>query len=108
MKQPATHRYQPYVLSCMDAIPQLEKLSEARRLSMRALAHVLPFRTNSYVVDELIDWDDIPNDPIFQLTFPQPGMLEPSDLAKVTSLVRSGASAQQIRSGRSRTGSASS
>ena len=97
MKQPATHRYQPYVLSCMDDIPQLRKLSEARRLSMRALAHVLPFRTNSYVVEELIDWDDIPGDPIFQLTFPQPGMLEPSDLAKVTSLVRSGASAQQIR-----------
>jgi KamA family protein len=97
MKQQASQRYQPYVLSCMDAIPQLEKLSEARRLSMRALAHVLPFRTNSYVVEELIDWDDIPDDPIFQLTFPQPGMLEPADLARVTSLVRAGASAQQIR-----------
>jgi hypothetical protein len=97
MKPLANHRYQAYVLSGMDAIPQLGRLSEARRLAMRALAHVLPFRTNSYVVDELIDWDDIPNDPIFQLTFPQPGMLEPADLARVTSLVRTGASAQQIR-----------
>ena len=92
-----SHRYQPFVLSCMDDIPQLGRLSEPRRLAMRALAHVLPFRTNSYVVDELIDWDDIPDDPIFQLTFPQPGMLEPADLAEVSSLVRAGASAQQIR-----------
>lgn len=97
MTPPASRRYQPFVLSCMDDIPQLGRLSEARRLAMRALAHVLPFRTNSYVVDELIDWDDIPGDPIFQLTFPQPGMLEPADLAKVTSLVRAGASTQQIR-----------
>ncbi|MGA0840600.1 MAG: lysine 2,3-aminomutase, partial [Pseudomonadales bacterium] len=57
----------------MDRIPQLEGLSERRRLAMRAVAHVLPFRTNRYVTDELIDWDNIPDDPIFQLTFPQPG-----------------------------------
>jgi KamA family protein len=81
----------------MDDIPQLERLADSRRLAMRALAHVLPFRTNSYVIDELIDWDDIPADPIFQLTFPQPGMLEPADLARVSALVRAGASAQQIR-----------
>ncbi len=97
MTSRASHRYQPYVLSCMDDIPQLGRLSEARLLAMRALAHVLPFRTNSYVVEELIDWNDIPDDPIFQLTFPQPGMLEPADLAEVTSLVRAGASSRQIR-----------
>jgi len=97
MTQSTSRRYQPYVLSSMDDIPQLRRLSEARRTAMRALAHVLPFRTNSYVVDQLIDWGDIPDDPIFQLTFPQPGMLDPSDLARVTSLVRSGASAQQVR-----------
>ena len=37
---------------------------------MRAVASVLPFRTNNYVVDNLIDWNNIPDDPIFQLTFP--------------------------------------
>lgn len=97
MSQAVSRRYRSYVLSCMDDIPQLERVTEARRLSMQALAHVLPFRTNSYVVEELIDWDDIPNDPIFQLTFPQPGMLEPADLAKVASMVRAGASTQEIR-----------
>jgi KamA family protein len=90
-------RYQPYVVSNMDTIPQLGQLSESRRLAMKALAHVLPFRTNSYVIEELIDWSDIPADPIFQLTFPQPGMLEASDLAKVTALVKAGATSQKIR-----------
>lgn len=85
-------RYQPFVLASLDRIAQLERLPDAHRLAMRSLAHVLPFRTNSYVVDELIDWDDVPNDPIFQLTFPQPGMLDERDLDEVTSLVQAGAS----------------
>jgi len=97
MRTATPHRYQPYVVSDIDSIPQLARLSESRRLAMKALGHVLPFRTNSYVVDELIDWDDIPDDPLFQLTFPQPGMLESRDLAQVMSLLRSGASLQRIR-----------
>ena len=39
-----------------------------------AAASVLPMRANNYVVEELIDWSNIPDDPIFQLVFPQPGM----------------------------------
>jgi KamA family protein len=81
----------------MDRIPQLEGLSERRRLAMRAVAHVLPFRTNRYVTDELIDWDNIPDDPIFQLTFPQPGMLDPDDLARMTTLLRQSAPTQELR-----------
>jgi hypothetical protein len=41
-----------------------------------AAASVFPMRTNSYVV-KLIDWSKVPDDPIFQLVFPQPGMLAP-------------------------------
>jgi KamA family protein len=90
-------RYTPYTLANMDSIPQLAKLSERRRLAMKAVAHVLPFRSNRYVTDELIDWDNIPDDPVFQLTFPQPGMLEPGDLARVTEMLREGASPKQVR-----------
>ncbi len=97
MKSWSTPRYQPYVLSSIDSIAQLGGLSEARRLAMRALGHVLPFRVNNYVVEELIDWNDVPDDPIFQLTFPQPGMLEPADLARDRVAGEGGASAQQIR-----------
>jgi len=97
MKGTNAPHYKPFVLKDIERIPQLERLSEARRLAMRALGHVLPFRTNSYVIEELIDWDNIPGDPIFQLTFPQPGMLEPADLARIMALLRAGATAQEIR-----------
>ena len=40
-----------------------------------AAASVLPMRTNNYVVTQLIDWSAVPDDPMFQLTFPQPGKL---------------------------------
>jgi len=91
------NRYKPYVLASMEEIPQLKKLPESRRIAMRAVASVLPFRTNRYVTDELIDWDDIPGDPMFQLTFPQPGMLEPADLGRVVKLLRQDAPKSQLR-----------
>jgi KamA family protein len=97
LRPESSARYAPYTLSTMDSIPQLEALSERRRLAMKAVAQVLPFRTNRYVTDELIDWGNVPNDPIFQLTFPQPGMLEPEDLARVVAMLRDGASTRQIR-----------
>ncbi len=67
----------------IDCLPQLQKLSTAERLSMKAVAQILPFRVNNYVIEELIDWDNLPEDPIFQLTFPQREMLSPEHLDKV-------------------------
>jgi KamA family protein len=97
MTESPANRYKPFVLSSMDGIPQLEKLPESRRTAMRAVATVLPFRTNRYVTDELIDWDDIPGDPMFQLTFPQPGMLEQADLGRMVTLLRRDAPRSQLR-----------
>lgn len=65
--------------------------------AMTAVASVLPFRVNNYVLEELIDWDNIPEDPIFQLTFPQKGMLGPEDLERMTRLVKQDASSEEIR-----------
>lgn len=42
-------------------------------LPYMAAACVFPMRANNYVIDELIDWNNVPDDPIFQLVFPQPG-----------------------------------
>jgi L-lysine 2,3-aminomutase len=53
----------------------MEKLSKEQQFSIEVVGNVLPFKSNNYVVDELIDWDNVPNDPIFILTFPQKSML---------------------------------
>lgn len=44
---------------------------------MDVVANVLPFKANNYVVNELIDWDNAIDDPIFRLTFPHRDMLLP-------------------------------
>ncbi|RMF25151.1 MAG: lysine 2,3-aminomutase, partial [Bacteroidetes bacterium] len=68
--------YKVYTLRNFRQIPQLEnRLSEADKRAIEVVGHVLPFKVNNYVVEELINWDELPEDPIFQLTFPQRGML---------------------------------
>lgn len=70
---------------------------EAQRRQSAAVAAVFPFRTNQYVVDELIDWSAVPDDPIYRLVFPQPGMLAPADLARMQRLVEDGADDTRTR-----------
>lgn len=84
-------KYRAFTRRDLDHLPQIQHLDHDEVLAMKAVAAVLPFRVNSYVVDELIDWDNVPEDPIFQLTFPQEGMLDRKDLARMMGLVRSGA-----------------
>ena len=68
-------KYRAYGRRDIDKIAELGHLSADQKLAMKAVSAVLPFRVNNYVVEELIDWDRVPDDPIYQLTFPQPGML---------------------------------
>jgi len=79
-------------------IPQLALLDPERIEEMRVVAEVLPFRTNNYVVDELIDWTRAPDDPMFQLTFPHRDMLRPDQYAKMARLVRAHAGRSEIES----------
>jgi KamA family protein len=55
-----------------------------------AVASVLPFRVNAYILEDLIDWAKAPDDPIFRLTFPQPDMLPAEDLAPIVEEIRRG------------------
>ncbi len=81
----------------LTSIPQVARMGARQRLAMQAVASVLPFRVNTYVLDELIDWSAVPEDPIYQLTFPQPGMLPPAALRRMTALLRKGAPQGEIR-----------
>ena len=81
----------------LDEILPLRGLPRDELDAMKAVASVLPFRVNDYVVSELIDWDRIPDDPIFQLTFPQRGMLAPQDFDRMLALIRADAQPSEIR-----------
>ena len=89
--------FQAFNARNIDSIPQMRHLSDEELLGIKAVAAVLPFRVNNYVVDELIHWDEVPEDPIFRLTFPQPGMLERGDFERLRRLLRLNASSETIR-----------
>lgn len=81
----------------IDLLPQLSKLSEGDRKGMKAVAKVLPFRVNNYVVEELIDWGNIPEDPIFRLTFPHREMLRAEDIDRMVQLEEENAPKELVR-----------
>src|SRR5690606_33897609 len=76
-------RFRVYTARQLDQIPHLRQLSEQQRFDMRVVASVLPFRVHQYAIDHLIDWSAVPEDPIFQLSFPQRGMLAPEHFERV-------------------------
>ncbi|SFB97740.1 L-lysine 2,3-aminomutase [Marinospirillum celere] len=89
--------FKVYTQRQLDKIEALEKLPEDLRFDMRVVSQVLPFRVNNYVIDELIDWDKVPEDPIFQLTFPQRGMLKPEHFDEIAALMQAEAPAAELK-----------
>lgn len=73
------------------------KLDPALQADIHVVSSVFPFRTNSYLLEELIDWNRVPQDPIFQLTFPQKGMLEPEDYRHMADLLAAKAPDEKVR-----------
>jgi len=90
-------KYRAITRNDIDRLAQLRALDPDDVLSMKAVASVLPFRVNEYVVDELIDWSDLPDDPIFQLTFPQEGMLGTAELNRMKDLIRADAPPKKVQ-----------
>lgn len=80
-------KYHAYTLHNYKEIPQLKKLSESSLEAIEVVGHVLPFKSNNYVVDELIDWNNVPEDPMFTLTFPRKGMLTNATYKEVLKLL---------------------
>jgi KamA family protein len=83
--------YKAYHLGNFRQIPQLKVLSEQQKIHIEVVGHILPFKVNNFVINELIQWDAVPDDPIFALTFPQKNMLLPHHFEKIASLIQSGA-----------------
>jgi KamA family protein len=96
-RRPAGRGFRAYSTKHLDMLVQRAGLPPEDRLAVRAVATVLPFRTNSYVVDNLIDWDAAPDDPIYRLVFPQPDMLPAADVRRLADLLAAGAPEPALR-----------
>lgn len=92
-----TPRYKAWLLRNLREIPQLARLSERQRREIEVVAHVLPFKSNRFVTDWLVDWDAAPDDPMFLLNFPQRGMLRPEHFAEMEALLDRGADPATVK-----------
>ncbi len=89
--------YKSYSLRNFRKIPQMDLLSEDVKFAIEVVGSVLPFKVNNYVIDELINWDKAPDDPIFILTFPIKELLKPYHFNEMADVIKRGASRPEIK-----------
>ncbi len=80
-------RFKAVTRNNVAASPEWTRLEADLKEAIQVVSTVLPFRTNSYIMRELIDWERVPDDPMFQLTFPQRGMLSDDHYAMARALI---------------------
>ena len=85
-----------YTLANFREIPQIQKLSEQEQFDMEVVGNVLPFKANNYVIEQLIDWNNIPKDPMYVLTFPQKGMLKQEHFEKMSNTLKNTSDKKEI------------
>jgi L-lysine 2,3-aminomutase len=89
--------FRAYSAKHLDELTARAGLSDAERLAVRAVATVLPFRTNDYVLESLIDWSAASADPMYRLVFPQADMLPPDDVASIAAMLAAGAPDREVQ-----------
>lgn len=69
-------KYRAYTIKNFEEIPQIQQSCSLEQINdIKLVGQVLPFKSNPYVVENLINWNNIPKDPIYILNFPQKKML---------------------------------
>ena len=89
-------RFRALTRNHLDRIAAHGKLTKEDQFAIRVVSAVLPFRTNSYVIENLIDWDRVPDDPVYRIVFPQKGMLEDDDFQRIADLALREAPGQEL------------
>jgi KamA family protein len=75
----------------------MEFLTEEQKFNIEVVGTVLPFKTNNYVVDELIDWKNFEKDPFFILNFPQKEMLDEASFNKIAGLLKNNVPKKELQ-----------
>lgn len=92
-----SRHFHTYNLNNIDSIQQLSRLPNELIRAIKVVGKVFPVRTNSYLVDELIDWDNVETDPIYKLNFPCREMLSPEHYERIYGLMQSRTSISALR-----------
>ncbi len=77
-----------YGLKDIESIPQIGFLNKNELFELKVVATVLPFRTNNYVLEELIHWNNVPDDPMYKLNFMQKAMLTKNQFDEMAGVIK--------------------
>lgn len=89
-------KYQAFARHNINKIPSFGRLSKRHVDAISIVSEVLPFKTNNYVVNELIEWDQYEDDPMFILNFPQEGMLKPTQFSALSNMLKNHSSKSDL------------
>jgi L-lysine 2,3-aminomutase len=78
-------------------LPQVRRLGKELQRDIAIVSSILPFKVNNYVIEKLIDWSAVPDDPLFRLTFPHRDMLPADVFKEYCELVDRGAMRTELR-----------
>ncbi len=83
--------YKSYNVKTFKKLDLIKKhLSKEEIEDIEIVAQIFPFKINNYVINELIDWDNYKDDPIFRLLFPHKEMLKDKDFEEIKALYKKG------------------
>lgn len=92
-----SNKYKVYTEHNFRSIPQIEQyLNEDQKLAVEVVGKVLPFKVDNYVINQLIDWNNVPDDPIYRLTFPHKAMLSTDNYFAVLKAINKRVSPAEI------------
>lgn len=83
-------KFQAYNSSSFTKNPYFSKIPDKEKNEFLVLSLVHHFKTNNYVLENLINWSKVPADPIYKLVFPRKEMISNSDFELLRDLQHSG------------------
>lgn len=89
-------KYEPYTMKNFMELPQVQALPEEQKFAIKVVGQVFPFRTNRYIVDNIIQWENVPDDPVYILNFLQAEMLKPQHYEEMAAVLTDGSSQEEI------------
>ena len=73
-------QYRAFNFSSFSKSKYANNLSDKELKELELVSHILPFKVNNYILDELIDWNNKETDPMFNLYFFNKHMLHSEQL----------------------------
>lgn len=76
-------KYKSYNINNFETIPQHPLFDKQMIEDVKIVGDIYPFKTNNYVLNKLINWENMPDDPMFRLNFPHRNMLREENYDKL-------------------------